>query len=200
MIDPHGDEQERDELPNWYIRKRVAWMEAHWAQGHTIEKRMGHDACSCGERFDGLTTGADSAGSGAPRTVDGEARDQSQSPMPNTQSASSAAPLLSVTDADADDPFGSFKAANESRSYREINALKREIVRLRKELDATDPALRSLSEKWRKEGARIDAFHATMGTGYHACAADLDAVLLARGGQENETDHGKDHARVDRQG
>lgn len=39
-------------------------------------------------------------------------------------------------------------------------------------------ALRALSGQWRAEGARIDAFHATMGTGYKVCAAELDAALL----------------------
>jgi hypothetical protein len=41
------------------------------------------------------------------------------------------------------------------------------------------PDLRALSEKWRAKAAQIDTFHATMGTGYKACADELDAALAA---------------------
>jgi hypothetical protein len=44
-------------------------------------------------------------------------------------------------------------------------------------LPRTVEALRELVEKWREEGARIDTFHATMGTGYTACADALAAVI-----------------------
>ncbi len=39
------------------------------------------------------------------------------------------------------------------------------------------PSLRALSAKWRGQAAIIDSFHATMGSGWKACADDLDAVL-----------------------
>ncbi len=43
-----------------------------------------------------------------------------------------------------------------------------------------DPhALRTLIVKWRNEKKLIDCYHATMGTGYGACANDLEAVLSA---------------------
>ena len=37
--------------------------------------------------------------------------------------------------------------------------------------------LLALIEQWRREGAFIDGFHATMGTGYTVCADGLEAVL-----------------------
>lgn len=38
-------------------------------------------------------------------------------------------------------------------------------------------ALRGLVERWKAEGARCDTFHATMGTGWKACAAELEKLL-----------------------
>ncbi len=46
-------------------------------------------------------------------------------------------------------------------------------------------ALKQLVETWRQEGARIDTFHATMGSGYKVCADELDAALAALPAQEN---------------
>jgi hypothetical protein len=37
--------------------------------------------------------------------------------------------------------------------------------------------LERLIETWRSHGRAIDTFHATMGTGYHACADELAALL-----------------------
>lgn len=39
-------------------------------------------------------------------------------------------------------------------------------------------ALEGLIAKWREEGARIDTFHATMGTGWKVCADNLRLTLL----------------------
>lgn len=39
-------------------------------------------------------------------------------------------------------------------------------------------ALEGLIAKWRAEGARIDTFHATMGTGWKVCADNLRLTLL----------------------
>jgi hypothetical protein len=37
----------------------------------------------------------------------------------------------------------------------------------------------TLIAKWRAEGARVDTFHATMGTGYKACAEELESQVAA---------------------
>lgn len=47
-----------------------------------------------------------------------------------------------------------------------------------------DASLRALVEQWRTKGAQIDAFHATMGVGYKACADELESLLSARAGAE----------------
>ncbi len=39
--------------------------------------------------------------------------------------------------------------------------------------------LRVFVEKWRAEGRRLDTFHATMGSGWKACADELAAILAA---------------------
>ena len=47
----------------------------------------------------------------------------------------------------------------------------------RDDLDALQARIAQLPEQWRGEGARIDTFHATMGTGYKVCADQLAAAL-----------------------
>jgi len=42
--------------------------------------------------------------------------------------------------------------------------------------------LTALVEKWRAKAAQVDAFHATMGTGYWVCAQELADTLSALGG------------------
>jgi hypothetical protein len=43
--------------------------------------------------------------------------------------------------------------------------------------DRLTDQIAQLVEKWRREGAMYDAFHATMGTGWKACADELAALL-----------------------
>ncbi len=49
-------------------------------------------------------------------------------------------------------------------------------------------ALRRLSAQWRLEAAAKDAFHATMGMGWRACATDLDRVLMQAQADTRERD------------
>lgn len=50
--------------------------------------------------------------------------------------------------------------------------------------------VQALIDQWRAEAARINSFHATMGTGYHVCADQLAALLASPSlqMQENEED------------
>jgi hypothetical protein len=44
-------------------------------------------------------------------------------------------------------------------------------------LTETQQQVKELVAGWRVKGAHCDAFHATMGIDYKACADDLDALL-----------------------
>jgi hypothetical protein len=49
---------------------------------------------------------------------------------------------------------------------------------------ATRARLQELVEEWRREAARLDSVHATMGIGYKVCAHALAACLAAEGEAE----------------
>ncbi len=46
--------------------------------------------------------------------------------------------------------------------------------------ESTLAQIRALPTTWRQQGAQYDTVHATMGSGWKACADDLDAVLAPR--------------------
>ena len=50
----------------------------------------------------------------------------------------------------------------------------------------TEADLTALVGRWRREGARCDSFHATMGAGWKACADELEAALAGAGRQQAE--------------
>ena len=52
---------------------------------------------------------------------------------------------------------------------------------------ALQTALSALVEQWHAEGARLDSVHATMGSGWKACADDLATLLRQTGTTTNET-------------
>lgn len=60
--------------------------------------------------------------------------------------------------------------------------------------------LAALRDHWRAQAAHVDSFHLTMGTGYHTCADELDALLVAVAGSPQRVDmkDEADHTRGDK--
>jgi hypothetical protein len=47
--------------------------------------------------------------------------------------------------------------------------------------------LQDLAKSWREKAREVDGYHATMGTGWHVCADELDSALAETGWQPIET-------------
>ena len=60
--------------------------------------------------------------------------------------------------------FGKVRAHNDLRLERQESARE-------------SSPLETLIAKWRQKAASVDSFHATMGTGWHVCAEELEAIL-----------------------
>ncbi len=54
------------------------------------------------------------------------------------------------------------------------------------EPSATPSTLERLVQKWRTKADEVDGYHATMGTGWHACADELEAALRPSEGPPQE--------------
>lgn len=134
-----------------------------------------------GTAGDGLTTGADSAGSGVPRTVNGEARDKASA-------ASSVDPLLSAPDPPTCGSCGrdlKHDSVANGISYWRCACGNPHWFRV---VAAADPALRDLSQQWQHIApvawiARYK-FHDCAIRSFHAIRSEALQVLDEKRGSE----------------